>query len=281
MVYQSTEVPGSRRGDNTRSTRQYYVWDCENEEEDVYDFVGNLPDELGTHPFADFEYEETEEIDDAFLVTVNWGDPQTVTQEKDTLDYRFNFQAPGGHIYQSLATVAGYYDGDKLFGVPPFNGAINVIQDKKGQRVEGMNLSPPAEVFTLSYKVSGSVITSSYQDLVLSLCGKVNSEAFRGKPAGTVMLVRVTGGRDSSNVWTIEFGFGYIANSTDVPVGDVAWLNEAGTPADIAKDGFDLLWCFYPYAKDGTGKMVLKQPAAVYIERVFERADLNLLNLPA
>lgn len=270
------EVAGSRKGSYERATREYYLQDA-TDEADVYTFIETLPAFVAELPFADFDYQEEDEFNAGGLhdykVTVNWGVAKSGTSQKRTLEYKFNFQAPGGHIKQALATIGEYTDDDYFpFGNPMF-GAINVTNDKGVDRVEGEHLQAPAEVFTLSYKVGDDQIDGAYQLLVESLCGKVNSVDFRGRSAGSVMLVRATGGRDTSKTWHIEFGFGYIANDVNIPAGDNITVT--------AKDGFDLLWVYYSPKIDNTSFRANMQPTAAYVVRVFYRADLNLLNLPS
>lgn len=255
-----------------RVEREYHVTGT-NDESDVSDFIATLPTTIGDFAFSTYIAEEHPDIPNDYLLRVTWGTPQYTSsgQDENTTEYRFNFQAPGGHIYQSLATILLYGPGGSP-DVPYFDGAINVVDDEGKQRVEGVNLSPPAEVFTLSYVANDSIITGSYQLIVEGLCGCVNSTSFRGRAAGSVMLVRASGGRDRSGKWSIEFGFGYIANSTSIPVGD-----EMTIPS---KDGFDYLWAYYGSTKDDDAKSVVKRPAAAYVERIYPRADLNELNLP-
>jgi hypothetical protein len=107
---------------------------------------------------------------------------------------------------------------------------------------------------------------------VQSLCGKVNSATFRGYAAGQIMLVRVNGSTKNNVDWNIDFGFGYIPNSTDIPVGDRIVVE--------SKDGFDLLWVFDDLEKVVAASAFLPRHAGALVERVYERADLSLLNLP-
>lgn len=277
MTATGFEVTGSRRGNADRLTRRYYL-EGATDEADVLAFVADLPYSVADLPFADWDYEEKEEINDGglhdFEITANWGAPKNNTgQKRGTLEYKFNYQAPGGHFKQALETIAEYTDDDYFPLGNPMFGAINVVTDKGIDRVEGQHVQPPAEVFTLSYKCSDEIITNDYQLLVESLVGKVNDSTFRGRPAGSVMLVRVTGGRDTSKTWHIEFGFGYIANDVDIPVGDNIIVD--------AKDGFDLLWAYYSVKKDDTSLRANMSPTAAYVVRVFYRDDLNKLGLPA
>jgi hypothetical protein len=256
---------------NDKITREYRLEDVENET-DVVDFVATLPETIAELPFGDFSAKEIEEEDGSYDLTVTYG-PSRTSQKHNTVEYKFSFQAPSAHIYQSLATIATYFDEDVYpFGAPNYYGAINVVTDGGKDKVEGIQLPTPTETFKLSYVTDNSVITPEYQRLVRSLCGKVNSDQFRGEAAGSIMLVRCDGGRNNSGTWNIDFGFGYSANVTNLDIG-ANFIVEA-------KDGWDLLWCRYRTDKDATAKTPVKRPCAGYVERVYERADLNLLNLP-
>lgn len=265
-----------RHVDNNGATRKYWLSGCTSEQ-DVVDWISaNVELTVAGFPFADFSADESDEIAGDYDVEVNWGLPQNVgsDQTQDTIEYAFNFQAPGGHIFQSLSTVAAYTDPALGFEVDPdnFGGAINVVFDGGKYRVEGLNISPPNEVFKLAYRASNSVITGAYQSLVRSMCGKVNSTTFRGEPAGSLMLVRASGGRDTSGIWSIEFGFGNIENDTNIQIGDITVTQ---------KDGFDLLWAHYGNRLNANANGLVITPRYVFVERVFKRADFNLLNLPA
>lgn len=268
------ERTASREVTNTQVRRKYYI--TAESEEDVVVYVQSVKTEFPTiagFPFADFQAQEVEEVDHNYELTVTWGQQSiTSTPAPGTGSYRFNFQAPSAHIYQSLSTISRTEDPALLpFGPPSFGGAINVVWDAGKQRVEGFNLQPPGEVFSARYANVPDIITPTYIATVESLCGKVNNAAFLGHNAGEVMLVRASG-ELQGGVWNLEFGFAYIANATNIPVGDVIEVLE--------KDGLDLLWVYYLPTKDDTAKELVKQPACAFVERVFERADLNALNLP-
>lgn len=269
----------SRHFDNTSVSREYYFHGPATEAE-VNAAVASLPSTvLGLPRDASSDtVDEEEEVVGDWRATIHWGIPKKrEPQPLNTLEYKFSFQAPSAHIKQSLATVlystsSGSSSNPATVLAPNHGGAINVVWDDGKQRVEGEQLAPPPETFTLSYSVNNGIITGTYQLLVESLVGKVNSTTFRGRAAGSVMLSRVSGGKSAENAWTIEFGFSYIANTTLIPVGGFT-VN--------AKDGHDLLWVYYGPQKDAVAKQLVVPPVAAYVERVWYRANLNNLNLPA
>lgn len=261
-----------------RITRHYRV---ENAlvETDVADFVASLDPYLGAFALAEYSAEEIDEEIGAYDLTVVWGKPTApFIQEEDTTEFRFNFQMGGGKFKQSLQTINTYWDTAQLgFGAPDYGGAINVVIESGKLKVEGYDVHAPPEVFTLTYRTAN--ITAAYQNLVLNICGTVNSLDYRGYAAGSLCLVRCTGGRDRSGVWSIEFGFGYIPNIVEADGYTIGNINKPGTGI-ITKDGFDLLWVLYRTSPDNAGKTIIQQPAAVYVERIFERTDFANLNLP-
>ena len=266
-----------RRVTQDNAVRVYHVWDAP-DEDDLVDAINSLPDTVAGFPYSSFEAEEIEgcENSDEYTLSVTWGrtDSQPPSLAAGTSGYRFNFQAPSGHIKRALATIAEYEDSALLpFGPPPMYGAINVVNlGTPDMKVEGLDLQPPPEVFAIPYNDVPDVITPAYLATVRALCGKVNSTTFYGAAAGEIMLVRADGER-KGGLWNLEFGFGYIPNAVDLPVGDNITVS--------FKDGMDYVWALDTTQRDDTTKSLVIQPSAAYVVRVWERADLTALNLPS
>jgi hypothetical protein len=255
-------------------TRQYYL-NGPADEEDVLTFIGGLDATLAGFPYNTFNADEEDDIAGDFKISIDWGQPESNQDQKPgESGYKFSFQAPTAHIRRSLATISSYAAPDVFFAddPPDFKGAINVTSyGTPDMAIEGVDLQAPAEVFSIPYRDVDAVIDLTYQALVRSLCGKVNNSAFYGANAGELMLCRADGER-SKGVWNLDFGFAYIPNATSIPVGDDITV--------AAKDGMDLLWTLEMTVNDPAKKMLVSRPVAAYVERVFERADLNDLNLP-
>ncbi len=265
------------------SARRVYRVEGAEDESAAYAWVSNpsnVPTTVSGLGITKVDGKEDPECEncDEWDVVVEWGESESSggdTLPAGTKSYKFSYQAPSGHIKRSLITI-GAYENDLIFPfdyAPNFNGAINVVDfNTPDMHIEGFDLQPPAEVFSIPYADVSAVITPTYQALVRDLCGKVNNSTFLGHAAGEIMLARVDG-QYSKGLWNLDFGFAYVKNGVSIPVGDNITIP--------AKDGMDLLWTLDIPVKDDDAKAVVPTPAAAYIERVWERANLNDLALPA
>jgi len=268
---------GGKSFDSEGAVRRYTVnAEGESDPEDaVREWLeANTPITIAGHVRRSFQATEYPELEDVFECEVNYGaggTPATAPAiPTGSMEYRFQFQAEGGLFFQSLETIASYAPDEET--APDLQGALGV-ERLDGQFVPaGIQVDPPPETFVLHYCPENAVVDESYQLLVESLCGCVNAFPYRGRPAGSLMLVRVNGGIRTGEDWSIEFGFGYVPNRESIPVGDNIVVD--------AKDGLDLLQVIYSDKEDLVADVLLQQPIAAYVERVWPRADFELLNLP-
>lgn len=260
-------------------TRRYHIHGPA-EEDEVAQSIGELPLKINGLPYLESHAREIDEIAGDWDVTVVWGSQL----DPNTSEYRFNFTAPSAHISQSLETYSyttpeGTDTNHNAVNAPFHDGAINVVSDGGKKRVEGIDLGPPPEVFTLTWAAENTIITDGYQRIVEDVVGTVNAFDYRGRPAGSLLLSRVSGGRTGRDVWAIEFGFSYIANSVSIPVGSGMTVASPGGGLP-AKRGHDLLWIYYGEAEDNDYGDIMKQPVAAYVERVWPYSNFDVLQLP-
>lgn len=177
----------------------------------------------------------------------------------------FEMDTTGGveRITQSLATRAAHGYG----AVPSFDGAIGVSDSG----VDGCDKVVPRPVFSFT-KYYGEV-SAAYRTLLINLTGTVNAFPFQGFAAGEVLFLGANVRRNDSRYgtpWIVTYQFAASRNRTNFYVG--------GIPVAL-KYGWDYLWARYaPTIDTGTGVLV-RRPAAVYIERIYEGADLNALGI--
>lgn len=267
-------------GGGLRSLTRKYVVDVtgsSDPEEDVVNWVlSNAPGSLNGLVLNDITMEENPDIADLYEAAAQYGtQAEGPVFSSDSMEYRFNFQAQGGHFYQSLGTIlystsSGSNATAATVSATNYGGALGVVRDNNGTHAEGLEVQPPPETFTLAYYPVNATVSSSYQNIIEGLCGKVNNATYRTKDAGSLMLVRVTGGVRTGDDWSIEFGFGYVPTQTSIPVGDFTVST---------KDGLDLLQVFYDPKVDNN--RLIQRPIQANVERIWHRGDFSTLALPS
>ena len=194
--------------------------------------------------------------------TVNYG----VREPKELNGSSFSFDTGGGttHITQSLETVAKYGGAGGV--APDCKGAIGVTKDS----VDGTDITVPVYSFTETHHIPVANVTNAYKTALFLLTGKTNSATFRGFAAGEVLFLGASGSQRGFEDWEITFRFAASPNVTGLSVGDIT---------GIAKEGWQYLWV--KYADTESDGAIVKQPVAVYVEKVYESGDYSALGIGA
>ena len=196
------------------------------------------------------------------------------------LDNEYTFDTGGGtqHITQSLGTVGSY----GLVGETPpdFLGAIGVSEDK----VEGVDVTTPIYQFTETHYFTQLQVTQAFKVTLFRMTGRMNDAPFKGFEAGEVLFMGAAGSVRSDENWQITFRFSCSPNAVGLQIGGVipadAYYDETdGTITGINKIGWDYLWVRYEDFADSAAFVLVKQPTAVYIERVYHPGDFSTLNI--
>ena len=195
--------------------------------------------------------------------SVKWG----MRERPDTNDSSFSFDTSGGnqHISQALQTVGAYAPPGKT--VADYQGAIGVTDNG----VEGVDVTVPVYNFEETHYLAIAVVDAAYKITVFTLTGKVNSVAFKGFAPGECLFLGASGSLRKHDQWEITYKFSASPNVTGLTIG--------GGITGINKDGWDYLWVRYNDEEDAAAKKLVRRPEAVYVERVYLRADLNLLGI--
>jgi hypothetical protein len=176
----------------------------------------------------------------------------------------FSFDTGGGtqHLTQSKETI----DRIALPGEDPpdFKGAIGVSNDS----VEGTDITIPVYNFTETHYIPIARITQAYKKKLFELTGTVNDADFKGFEAGEVLFMGASGSQRGKDDWEITYRFAVSPNANNLVVGDMN---------GIAKKGWEYLWVRYADAEDEN--VLVKQPVAVYIERVYDEGDFSELGI--
>jgi len=207
-------------------------------------------------------------------VSVRYGQDDTESDEADPggapaqpgdqLGPSYTFETSGGtqHITQSLETISKH--GKPGVNPPDFKGAIGVSADA----VEGTDITVPVFRFSETYSIPVPLITHAYKLQVFDLTGKVNNAAFKGFAIGEVLFLGASGSRRGLEKWEITYQFAASKNAVNLKVGDIQNIN---------KKGWEYLWVRYGDVEDQ--KVLIKQPEAAYVERVYEPGNFALLGI--
>lgn len=190
-----------------------------------------------------------------------------------TGDAVFTFDTTGGtqHITQSRQTIASYAPSGAT--APNFGGAIGVTHDN----VEGVDINIPVFSFAVTRYIASASMTATYIGNLYALTGKVNNGSFTVNvdgvnltfAAGECLFLGASGGQRGSEDWEIAFRFAGSPNATGLTVGSIT---------GIAKKGWEYMWVRYADSEDTAAKAIVKKPIAVYIEKVYDDGNFNLLN---
>jgi len=174
-------------------------------------------------------------------------------------------------ITQAKEHLRSYARADpNLVGPPPpapdFKGAIGVTDDG----VDGVEITLPRLGFTFTRYLPASEITGDYVRTLRGLTGCVNDAQFFGFDAGEVLFLGATGSQRGLEDVEINYRFEASLNREDLMVGDIG---------PITKGGWEYLWIRYESYEDKAAKRLVRRPASVHVERVYDAADFSQLGL--
>lgn len=176
----------------------------------------------------------------------------------ETGESRFSFETAGGtqHITQSRETIGRYAaEGETA---PDFKGAIGVTHDA----VEGVDIVVPVYRFTEVHYKAAVEVDSAYKATLFMATGRMNLDPFRGLKPGEVLFEGASGAlRAPGEDWELSFHFAASPQRENFQVGRIT------VPL---KCGWDYMWIRYADEEDEGAHAVVKRPAAVYLERVYE-----------
>jgi len=184
------------------------------------------------------------------------------TPRPETGQSLFSFDTGGGtqHVTQSLQTVGKYAAPGQT--APGFGGAIGVTKDS----VDGVDITVPVYNWTETHYLDDVYVSGSYKAALFRLTGKVNQSGFRGFESGEVVFLGASGSKRGEEDWEITFRFAASPNRWDLTVGSIS---------GIRKRGWEYLWVRYVDEEDDG--VLVKRPASVYVEQVYEYGDFRQL----
>ena len=182
----------------------------------------------------------------------------------DDMGNVISFDTTGGtqHVTQSLATVGAYPNGS-----PNLGGAIGY----DGENVQGTDIVVPAYEWTERHEFTKSQVSEKFRNMLAGYTSGINSNKFRGFPAGEVQYLGATGDMSiegGATKWVLNFKFKQSPNRANFFVGDIEVREKAG---------WDYTWTFYGDTISN-GRLV-KVPKHVYVERMHGFFDFSVLGI--
>ena len=111
-------------------------------------------------------------------------------------------------------------------------------------------------------------MTPGYKTTLFVLTGRVNAGVFKGFAAGEVLFLGASGSQRGQDDWEITFRFAASPNVSGLAVGPIT---------GITKRGWEYLWVRYADAEDQ--HVLVKQPIAAYVEKVYPDGDFSGLGI--
>lgn len=172
------------------------------------------------------------------------------------------------HITQSISTRNSYPAGT----APDLKGAIGY----NGESVEGVDIPARSMKFSLTKRLANASVTGTFIGNLYALVSTVNNATFTvtyeggsfSLAAGECLFVGFSMAPVNYLEWDITYQFEASPNKTGLTV---------GTITGIEKRGWDYMWVRYSEAVSGSE--IVRQPTAVYVEKVFEDGVFSGLGL--
>lgn len=200
-------------------------------------------------------------------VRVAWGAVKASfsgPQQTGTVRASFSTQGSVTRVYKSLQTISKTAASGTA---PDFKGAINVTREG----VEGADVVSPSLRRTYTKVFEDSEVNQAYEDTLFALTGKVNTAAFKGYPAKSVLFLGAQGGQRADGKWEFGFQFEVRPNRTMLDIG--------GGIVVPAVNGHELLWVYFREEIDATANATVKVPKAAYVEKMYEDGNFAALNV--
>lgn len=221
----------------------------------------------------------TQQSNTRWLVDANYGATSGTAAvvpepESGTATYTFSAQVEPTVEYYSIEQVAKYPDN-----APDNPNGLIGLQLAEGEgRFAGIEVPAGPITDEVTYEYPSAVIPASYRDTVRPLIGTVNDMTYLSAPPGSLRLISVRSSVTSDNKQSINFGFAYRENRTNVLIG------QHTIPT---LDGWDFIWSidrtlcgtFTPTGGDAV-EIITREPYIVYVERLCKRANFHSLDLP-
>lgn len=189
-------------------------------------------------------------------------------------DSTFSFDTAGGtqHLTQSILTRHEIVpDGEPAIS---HKGAIGV----SSQGVEGVDITVPIYNFSETHWIADSTVTDAYKGKLFRLTGKTNLAPFKGCERGECLFLGASGSKRGDEDWEVTFRCAGSPNMENIPIGATPAV-PAGIMTVPDKRGWEYLWVQYAEREAASGKVIVSEPIAAFVEQVYYEGDLADLGI--
>lgn len=263
-----TERAESRRvaeGNSPSAELLYLVRGTGDEQAAIAAVEGQAPATYEGLLRRDVSVEPVGDGSDLWEGSVRYGRMSTSPKEVGESSFQFEIASGTARITQAKAHVATYVALGQVEGW--HKGAINVTRDG---RVEGCDIYVPTYTFSETHYKAADFVTPAYKAALFALVARTNSGAFKGFAAGEVLFCGASGSRRGDESWEITYRFAASPNATGLVVGSIT---------GIAKKGWEYLWVEYEDVEWPDGSLLVQQPMAAHVERVYDAGDFAALGI--
>ena len=241
----------------TAAEVQYLVFDAEDENAALNAVFAEAPKEFNGLFLDSISYDERINETNHVVKVVYKGANGGIGLDINAGSFSFTTSGGTQKLKQSLQTKGRYPEE-----APDMYGAI----EYDGDEVAGVDVIRPSSDFSESRVVAK--VTTAYRKKLAALTGKVNSKTFKGYAPGEVLFLGANASGKKGQPVEITYGFSASPNLVDFKIGGI----------EVAEcDGWDYAWV--TYEKKLSANSLVKKPTAVYVEKVYERADFRALGL--
>lgn len=171
-------------------------------------------------------------------------------------------------------------------GAPIANNLIGINSDLT---VEGIEV--PVRQFDFEIRVTFTdEMTNAYQQLLAAQTGTVNNAEWNGYAKGSVLFRGCRGAQGTNGTWDLGFAFSHRPNPGTITVPGYTTTYSVGPGPDTENgqtgttegvEGWFAVWTYnqpHGFTFD-TKKVVLPVPVGLYVTRVLEYSNYDLLNV--
>jgi hypothetical protein len=182
----------------------------------------------------------------------------------------------------SVSPIKTYYAySQKRFGVdaPDHGVFLNISEENGTLHVEGFDVPRPSQKMDWNVTLPSTTFTTLWFDNANNLVGKINDATFKGIPRGELLFAGFNGRISSEGTSDLTFRFERRRNPIlPMTIGGVEIPAEVeSAPNEVF--GHDVIWAQWQMQQDTTVPDLKAGAKGVYVARVFDLGNFNLLGL--